>query len=38
MTSTIARRFGFTDAAVFSRAFRAAYGTTPTGYRALGSR
>lgn len=35
---TIARRFGFTDAAVFSRAFRAAYGTTPTGYRALGAR
>jgi AraC family transcriptional regulator, positive regulator of tynA and feaB len=36
--STIARRYGFTDAAVFSRAFRAAYGITPTGYRALGSR
>lgn len=36
--SAIARRYGFTDAAVFSRAFRAAYGTTPTGYRALGAR
>jgi AraC-like DNA-binding protein len=36
--SAIARRFGFTDAAVFSRAFRAAYGTTPSGYRALGAR
>ncbi|HEX3613728.1 MAG TPA: helix-turn-helix domain-containing protein [Sporichthyaceae bacterium] len=31
----ICRRHGFTDAAVFSRAFRAAYGTSPSGYRAL---
>ncbi|MGK5531827.1 helix-turn-helix domain-containing protein [Streptomyces sp. URMC 129] len=29
----IARRWGFTDASVFSRAFRAAYGVSPTGYR-----
>jgi AraC-like DNA-binding protein len=36
--SAIARRYGFTDAAVFSRTFRAAYGITPTGYRALGAR
>jgi AraC-like DNA-binding protein len=36
--SGIARRYGFSDAAVFSRAFRAAYGITPTGYRALGAR
>jgi AraC-like DNA-binding protein len=36
--SAVARRYGFTDAAVFSRAFRAAYGTTPTSYRALGTR
>jgi AraC-like DNA-binding protein len=34
----ICRRNGFTDAAVFSRAFRAAYGMPPSSYRALGSR
>ena len=32
--AVIARRWGFTDPASFSRAFRAAYATTPTGYRA----
>lgn len=29
----IARRWGFADAATFSRAFRQAYGTTPSAYR-----
>lgn len=31
----IAWRWGFADLATFSRAFRAAYGTTPTRYRAV---
>jgi AraC-like DNA-binding protein len=31
--SDIARRWGFTDAATFSRAFRSAYRTTPSAYR-----
>jgi AraC-like DNA-binding protein len=30
----IANRWGLPDAAAFSRAFRAAYGQTPTAYRA----
>jgi AraC family transcriptional activator of tynA and feaB len=34
----IARRWGFPDAAGFSRAFRAAYGCTPTEYRVRGGR
>jgi AraC family transcriptional regulator, positive regulator of tynA and feaB len=33
--AAVARRWGFADPAVFSRAFRAAYGTTPSRYRAL---
>lgn len=32
----IARRYGFTDLAGFSRAFRAAYGVSPSAYRAGG--
>ncbi|WP_433334563.1 helix-turn-helix domain-containing protein [Spirillospora sp. CA-294931] len=32
--SAIAARWGFPDAAAFSRAFRAAYGVSPTAYRA----
>ncbi|MEV0808031.1 helix-turn-helix domain-containing protein [Micromonospora sp. NPDC050200] len=32
----VAARWGFRDKAVFSRAFRAAYGETPQGYRAAG--
>ncbi|MEH0827532.1 MULTISPECIES: helix-turn-helix transcriptional regulator [unclassified Micromonospora] len=30
----VAARWGFADKAVFSRAFRAAYGESPQGYRA----
>ncbi|WP_240805471.1 helix-turn-helix domain-containing protein [Streptomyces sp. A1547] len=30
---TVARRWGFTNASVFSRAFREAYGTSPTEFR-----
>jgi AraC-like DNA-binding protein len=33
----ISRRWGFADLATFSRAFRRAYGTTPTAYRARAS-
>ncbi|MEU8711811.1 helix-turn-helix domain-containing protein [Streptomyces sp. NPDC048663] len=32
--AAVARRWGFTDAAHFSRAFRAAYGTSPSEWRA----
>ena len=32
----VARRYGFTDLASFSRAFRAAYGISPSEYRAPG--
>ncbi len=32
----VARRYGFTDLASFSRAFRAAYGISPSEYRAAG--
>jgi len=31
--TAIAARWGFTDAAHFSRIFRAAFGNSPTGYR-----
>jgi AraC-like DNA-binding protein len=34
--SAIAARWGLTNAAPFSRAFRAAYGVSPVGYRRLG--
>ena len=34
--SQIAFRWGFNDAAHFSRAFRSAFGTSPSGYRAQG--
>ncbi|MFF1491603.1 helix-turn-helix domain-containing protein [Streptomyces sp. NPDC058304] len=30
---TVARRWGFTNASVFSRVFREAYGTSPTEFR-----
>jgi AraC-like DNA-binding protein len=33
--ATVARRWGFTDAAHFSKAFRAAYGTSPREWRAV---
>jgi AraC-like DNA-binding protein len=33
--AAVAHRCGFADPSVFGRAFRAAYGTTPSGYRTL---
>jgi AraC-like DNA-binding protein len=36
--TSIAHRFGFPDPGVFGRSFRAAYGTTPSQYRASGGR
>ena len=35
--TSIAHRFGFADPGVFGRSFRAAYGTTPSQYRATGA-
>ena len=35
--TSIAHRFGFPDPGVFGRSFRAAYGTSPSQYRASGS-